>query len=187
MIISKEKILNAFKFIATNISCSILQVFILACLCILQFIILFIFGGIIYFISGDNGFSSAITLVISYSVIIIIYGIAWFVFWSSLFKDGIKWFYWRVVFSIIPLVVFLLTFDPTPNPMAMITFEQEPIFSCLVTGVILFPIYSVSIYKFILQSSINKKRNTIFLFLGMLLLGSLIFYSSWNIMHLIYK
>lgn len=187
MEIIKEKLHNVFNFIITNILCSILQVAILVCLGIIQMLTWFICTQINYFSFRVFGFYYNIPLLISYSVIIIIYGIVWFIFWSCLYKEGIKWFYYRVIFSIIPLIVVLLKFNPAQDPMAMISFKQEPIFSSLVTGVILLPIYSVLIYKFILQSKINKKRNSFFVCLGMLVLGSLIFVSSWNTMNIIYK
>lgn len=124
---------------------------------------------------------------ISYLSIIAAYGVIWFVFWSRLFKDGIKWFYYRVIFSIIPLIIILFMFDPRPNPMAMITMPSEPIFSSIVTGIILFPIYSIAIYKFILQSGKHRKKNIIWIVTLMMLIGSVIFISSWNLMNIIYK
>ena len=187
MEIRKEKILNAFNFLVSNISCSLFQILVLISLGILQFFIWFICGRIIWAFSGGSQLASEVSLIISYITISCIYGMAWFVFWRVLFKDGIKWFYYRVAFSIIPLIAALLMFNPVPDPLAMITMPKEPIFSCLVTGIILLPIYSGSIYKLILQSNKNKVRNTIVLFIAMLLLGSLIFVSSWNMMHIIYK
>jgi hypothetical protein len=113
------------------------------------------------------------------------YGLAWYRFWSNSFHGKIKWFYSRVTLAIIPLVIFLILFDPVPDPMAMISVKTEPIFSCLMTGIILLPIYSLSLYKFVLPYPIRKVKKYILL-LAMIVLGSGIYALSWNTMHLMY-
>jgi len=117
------------------------------------------------------------------------YAFVWFFFWFVQFNDGIKWFYWKVTFSTLPLVTSLIMFNPKPNPMAMIPLTIEELqfmFSCMVTSIILFPLYSVSIYKFVLRSSAHKVRNTAVLCSVLFLLGSVLFVSSWNMMPLLY-
>lgn len=183
----KEKSITVINFLVANISCSIFQIFVLMFLGYLQLFILYIFGGIISSLLGNSEFALNIPDVSIYIIIAVIYGVFWLCFWRMLFKDGIKWFYYRIFFSIIPLIVVLMMFNPTPDPMAMLPMPKEPIFSCLVTGIILLPIYSVLIYKFILQSSINKVRNSILVCIVTIIIGSLIFYGSWNMMDVIYS
>jgi hypothetical protein len=183
----KKKSTTVISFLVANISCSLFQIFVLMFLGYVQLFILFIFGGIISILLGNGEFALNIPDVTIYIIIAVIYGVFWLCFWRMLFKDGIKWFYYRIFFSIIPLIVALMMFNPTLDPMAMLPMPKEPIFSCLVTGIILLPIYSVLIYKFILQSSINKVRNSILVCLVTILIGSLIFYESWNMVSVIYS
>lgn len=187
MEIKKENVHNAFSFLVTNISCSLFQIIILIFMSVLQFCTWYFSGNLIWAFSGNSQFASDVSPIISYIIIAIIYGAIWLIFWSLLFNDGIKWFYYKIAFSIIPLVLALFMFNPIPNPMAMIPMPTEPVFSCLVTGIILLPIYSTLIYKFILQTYKHKLRNTIVLCCVMLSLGSLIFVWSWSMIHIIYR
>lgn len=174
--IKSEKVHMLLEFIIVNVFCIIFQSVILIGMGIVQFIT--------WFISGGNN-------IISYAVIIIIYAVVWFVFWRILFEYAVRcfrWFYIIVIFSVIPIILALWLFNPIQtNPLPMITMPLEPEFSSLVAGIILFPLYSISIYKFILQSNKHKNRNAVFLCAAMLLLGSGIFVISWRNMYLFYK
>lgn len=136
---------------------------------------------LIFLFIMDDHIGSIITAFITSGL----YGLAWYLFWSNSFHGKIKWFYSRVALAIIPLVILLILFDPVPDPMAMIPVKTEPIFSCIMTGIILLPIYSVSLYKFVLPYPTRKVKKYI-LFLAMIVLGSAIYALSWNTMHLIY-
>lgn len=144
-------------------------------------------GATIWAVSGNGEIASNISIIIGYVAIAVIYGVVWLGFWSVLYKNGIRWFYFRIAFSILPLIAALLMFDPRPDPMAMIPMSKQPVFSCLVTGIILLPIYSMLIYRFILKVSVNRVRNTILVCFVTIVIGSLIFSAGWNIMHVIYK
>jgi hypothetical protein len=180
----KEKLSSLLIFLAANISCSLFQVVVLICLAVSQFFIWFILGAL-----GVGSFmKDQFTVdIITYAITAAIYGVVWLGFWSFLYKNGIKWFYYRIFFSIIPLVAALIMFNPAPNPMAMLPRPPEPTFSSLVTGIILLPIYSVLIYKFVLQSSVKKVRNYIFVCLSTLFAGIIIFFASLSLMHIFYK
>jgi hypothetical protein len=186
----KEKGLNSIQFLAINMMCSFVQIIVLFILGVLLFYIWFFLGQFIRIISGSGTLAFIIASIISCATGVSVYAFVWFLYWLMSFKEeGIKWFYWRVAFATLPLVIMLIMFNPKPDPMAMIPIPTEFDFSCLVTGIILFPIYSVSIYKYVLlkQSSSRKVRTTLVLCAVMLLLGSVIFLSSWGMMDLIYK
>ncbi|GIM45126.1 hypothetical protein DNHGIG_06750 [Collibacillus ludicampi] len=185
----KEKALNFIQFLTINIACSFVQIIVLFILGVLLFFIGFFSGQFIWQVSGNAQLGLMIAPILSCAIIFSVYAFVWFVYWLVLFKEeGIKWFYWRVAFATLPLVIMLIMFNPQPDPMAMIPIPTEFDFSCLITGIILFPIYSVSIYKYVLleQSSSHKVRNTIVLCVVMLMLGSVSFLSSWKMMDFIY-
>lgn len=183
----KEKLSNSLNFIISNVSCSLFQILVMINLSVAQFIIWLFSGYLILSVYDHGEISIYIPYAISYISIALIYGIAWFGFWSILYKGHIKWFYSRLLFSIIPLLGILMTFDPTIDPMEMIPTPREPIFSSIVTAIILLPIYSILTYKFVLQSNVNKTRNTIFICVITSLIGLLIFCGSWNMMSIIYS
>jgi hypothetical protein len=171
---SREKLLTTVGFLGANISSSLFQLIILAFLAGSNFFIMY-FSAIFIMPFTKNGYVTQNTSeIITYAITAVIYGIVWLVFWRSLFNNGIKWFYWRVLFAEIPLILILLVFDPTPNPMAMLPRPSEPIFSSLVTAIILLPIYSILIYKFILQKDDNNVRNTILVCFVTMIIGTLL-------------
>jgi hypothetical protein len=179
------------RFLAANIACSVFQFIVLLILGAMFSVMRLISGSFFWDISEHHQSGLSIVLLVSYAIFFgSCYAFVWFVYWFVQFNDGIKWFYWKVAFSTLPLVTLLIIFNPKPNPMAMIPMsiaEYQFEFSCIVTGIILFPLYSVSIYKFVLQSSAHKVRNTTVLCSVLLLLGSVLFVSSWNMMPIIYQ
>lgn len=180
------RLTSCINFLIANISCSLFQLFALVTLAFTRFFIWFFSGQFLWSVFGDSEIVLVLPDAISYISVAMIYGGVWLGFWKILHDGRIRWFYWRLIFALIPLFAALLMFDPEPNPMAMIPVPAEPIFSSLITAIILLPIYSILIYRFILQSTINKVRNSIFICLVTIFIGSLIFYGSWNMMHVIY-
>lgn len=186
----KEELLIFLDFIITNILCSMFQIFVVGILAIAQLPIEILSYQVIGGILGDWKIASDISPFVSYISIALSYGIIWLGFWHVLSKvsEGhIKYFYWKLAFSIIPLLVILNFFDPRPNHMAMIAIPKEPIFSSLFTSIILLPIYSILIYKFILNREVNKIKFMIFVSLVTFFVGALIFYGSLNYMDVIYS
>lgn len=146
----------------------------------------FFAGRIIYEITGDREAAYNWAIIISYSFVAVVYGLAWIEYWRSVNKRGIKWFYSRIIVSLIPFIIVLVRFNPKPDPMAMINFPPEPMFSSLVTAIILTPIYSLLIDRFILKAKEHKARNTILIYLITLIIGGIIFAISWNVMWIFY-
>lgn len=191
MIKIKEKLIICLNFLGVNIACSFFQVMVLLILIAFQAVLWFGSGQIMWYVFGNAQQGLDIAPIISWAIVYIVYALVWFIFWVILFSGEVRWFYWRVTFSTLPLVVALIMFNPTPNPMAMIPLsiaETKFQFSTIVTGIVLFPIYSIGIYKFILLKPSKKVRikNTIYVCVTMILIGSLVFTTSWNLMQKIY-
>ncbi len=184
---NKEKVFIVVRFLAINIVCSVFQFFVLFLLGGCLFFVTWVSGNIIWEISGSARLSSQMAPIIGCLLVLGMYAVAWFIYWFVLFEaERMKWLYWRVAFATLPFAILLFMYDPRPDPMAMIPVPKEFGFSVLVTGMALFPIYSVSLNKYVLPKQPFSRRNMVVLCVVMILLGSLLFLSSWTMMPVIY-
>ena len=140
MVIKNERSKNKLSFLLAIISSAFFQIFVLIGLGILQFMFWFLLGGILYNIMGSSELVQTVPLIVSYIIIFIMYAVIWYFYWKHLYFDEIKWFKYRVFFSIIPLIIELVLFNPTNDPTAMINIPPEPMFSSLVKAIILLQI-----------------------------------------------
>jgi hypothetical protein len=188
---TKEKGITCLNFLATNIACSLFQLIIHLVLVMIQFMLWFMSGQFIWHLSGDAQLGLNIAPFISWGTVFSGYAVVWFVFWWVLSAEQIKWFYWKVGFSTLPLLIALIMFNPKPDPMAMIPLsisEMKFQFSSVVTGIVLFPLYSIGLYKYVFRKHPKSIwRHTVYVCLFMIGIGSLLFLISWNIMPHIYK
>jgi hypothetical protein len=183
--LKKRNIITFVSFLGANLSCSLFQLVVIAILGIVLFPIGFISGQFFRLLTGSNEIGFVAGVVISCGTVFASYALVWFLYWRLLFNHGIKWFYWRVFLSTSPLVLLLGKINLHPDPIAMIPIPPEFNFSVLVTSIVLFPIYSIGIYRYVLAKQIQWK-NTIILVLIMMVLGSVIFLSSWNALSFVY-
>jgi hypothetical protein len=183
--LKKRKTITFVRFLGANLSCSLFQFVVIAILGIVLFPIGFISAQFFRIITGSSNIGFVAGAVISCGTVFTSYALVWFLYWRLLFDHGIKWFYWRVFLSTIPLVLLLWKINLHPDPIAMISIPPEFNFSVLVTSIVLFPIYSIGIYRYVLEKQIQKK-NTIIFILVMMMLGSVIFLSSWNALSFVY-
>lgn len=127
---------------------------------------------------------------LSYCLVAAFYAWLWFLIWKLNVENGDRWFRSKIIVSEIPLLVGLYFVPKMPDLEAMVPYHPEPIFSAVVTAIILFPVYSVLIRKYLLHrqsaDKARRKRKIILICSLMYALGIAIFVISWNIMHLIY-
>lgn len=156
---------------------------------ILQFVLLlvldltqlmsWIFGNIISgFFTQKSTAVPDIPLVFSYLLIIFLFGAFWFLYWRYLYQyyqNAVKWFYFNVVLTEIPIINTFALVKKVPDPDAMIPYQPFPLVNCITTGMILFPIYSICLYYFVFKASANKKRNAAILYAALLVLGVAVF------------
>lgn len=148
-------------------------------------------GQLIGHLTGNAQLGLNMSPFISWGTVFSGYAVIWFIFWGALSIEKIKWFYWKVSFSTIPLFFALILFNPKPNPLAMIPLSIQEIkfqFSALVTGIVIFPLYSISLYKYVFMKHPKFiRRNVGYVCLSMIGLGSLLFLIIWSIMPHILK
>lgn len=174
------------RFMLENALLFLIQSIAVVMLYIIQFISWLVSGWILYAVAKGRIELNYTTIGLSYGLIAVLFAFLWLAVWKLNSKYGLKWFYSKIAFAEIPLLVALFFIKKTPDPSAMIPYQPEPLFSALVTAVILFPTYSILAEKYVLSGNKHIKRNFILIGVSMLLAGLAIFISSWNVMHLIY-
>jgi hypothetical protein len=185
--------LSVIRAWAINIACGLFQIALIGFLGIAVFYIGgYILEGLIWAVTGNAKLGLTLGPIFSTIISIFFYAIGWYGFWNMLYHDGRKqWFYTRVAFGLIPLIALLCIFRPSPpDPMSMqlVNISNQFIFSTEVTAIILFPLYSIGLYRYVLPIGIkNSLKNFIFVCLIMLIIGSVIYPIAWNTMQIIYK
>lgn len=193
-----DHIPKSVRLVLENFLCLSAQSVILFVLYFLQSFIWFFSGWILYPIDWivDHVFDPSyyITFLLSYGLsyglVAAVYARLWFLIWKLNVENGDRGFRSKLIVSEIPLLVGLYFVPKMPDLEAMVPYHPEPIFSAVVTAIILFPVYSVLIRKYLLHresaDKAQRKRKTISICLLMYSLGIAIYVVSWNIMHLIY-
>lgn len=183
------KILNKDigRFILVTLSANLFQIATLICVMFIQ-LMLWLNTGILFSQhTGTRDLINIITTVIAYGLGVIFYGIVWYYYWYFLYKETIRWFYYRVIFSILPLILYLRIFQPVPtNQLVMITHDMKPLFSCVVTGILVLPVYSILLYKYVIPK-VKRKKSFVYVVIFTLVIGSLVFMTSYMMMDTLYN
>lgn len=181
----KEKIISSLKFWAITILSFVFQLIVLLFFTFIQFFLWFGSGKIIGHLFGDAQVGMAGAPFISWTIVIALYAFIWFIYWWIMYEVDHRWLYGRIACTTLPFVIAFYLFNPNPDPMAMIPLSPAEIklrFSLIVTGIVLFPLYSIGLNKFVFtQQTRNRKvRNARLVCLMMIGIGSAIFAISWN-------
>lgn len=185
-----DRIPKSVRLIVENFLCLSAQSVILFVLYFLLLLIWLICGWILYAVVGHIFDVYYVSILLSYCLVAAVYAHLWFLMWKLNVENGDRWFRSKLIISEIPLLVGLYFVPKMPDLEAMVPYHPEPIFSAVVTAIILFPVYSILIRKYLLHresaDKAQRKRKIILICSLMYALGIAIFVASWNIMHLIY-
>jgi hypothetical protein len=159
------------------------------------------FGGTLYIVYGfialfffpNNSAPHFIETIIFAGL----YGVGWFFYWKRRSVLSINESFlnmqeliWEVFMATLPIIVILIIFDPSPNHMAMIptSFEEyRYIFMLYFITLILFPIYSLLLNRYVFLSKTSQCRKTAIMLTLIFLIGISCSYISWSIMPMMYK
>lgn len=177
---------------AVNLGSCVFQAFLVAFLGIFVFYLGgYLTGEIVWGVTGDGHLGIVVGPIASAIVAGILYCIAWPIFWTVVHPNPPgKWRYGHVLFAWIPLVFLLVTYRPsTPGPMSMqlVNMPNAFVFSTIVTAVILFPLYSLWIYRYLLTpTQTARSRAAVTQLLSLVIVGALVYPSAWHTMHFVY-
>lgn len=152
------------------------------------------FGGSLYiafsFIRLFLPYQKEAPLLIETILFACIYGAGWFFYWKMQQNMSLKQLGWKVFMATLPLSIPLLLFNPVDHPMAMIPIsftDYQFNFMLYITTIVLFPIYSIALWRFVFENKTKQIRKTALTFALLFLLGIGCAYTSWSIMPMFYQ
>ncbi|MBL0386796.1 hypothetical protein JJB07_09035 [Tumebacillus sp. ITR2] len=115
-------------------------------------------GGMILFsATGDALFANRTAPLVVAGLVYLGYVFVWYMIWLLQFENGkISFFYSKLGFALVPLVVALALYqpvDPAQATMAILDVPDELIRSSLLTALVLLPLYSIGLVRFVLPKT----------------------------------
>ncbi|KEO82415.1 hypothetical protein [Tumebacillus flagellatus] len=160
----------------TGLTVGLLHAFLLGVLSVLYF-----FGCLFLSMIWPDPISTRVTAGLVY----LGYAGIWYFIWRVMYEEGqIRFFYPKLGFALLPLLLAVLLYHPVPaDPnqasMMLVDIPIELIRSSILTALILLPIYSIGLYRFVFPCR-QPKRKFALLTLCLLLVGSAVYSVAWR-------